>query len=257
MMTSTIHTLQEQFRHLRMAETAEELPVLLRNAEKSSWTYQEFIQEILSYELKRRDEKNVERRLKWAKFPYIKSLDEFNIEEQASLSTRQLNQLKELTWLEQQYNLILLGPPGSGKTHISIGLGLEAIQKGFKVAFSTMGELTHLLKTEEYIRKSQMQIKRIKESDLVIIDDLMYMAMDQREANLFFHLINHLYERSSVILTSNKGPEQWGELMGDQGITTAILDRLLHRVEVIQLNENDSYRIKNRTTIFGKESVQN
>ena len=81
--------------------------------------------------------------------------------------------------------------------------------------------------------------------------------MDQREANLFFHLINHLYERSSIILTSNKEPEQWGELMGDQGITTAILDRLLHRVEVIQLNDNDSYRIKHRTTIFGKESVQN
>ncbi|EIJ80380.1 transposase (27) [Bacillus methanolicus PB1] len=105
--------------------------------------------------------------------------------------------------------------------------------------------------------KIQMQLKRIKGSDLVIIDDLMYMAMDQREANVLFHLINHLYERSSIILTSNKGLEQWGELMGDQGITTAILDRLLHRVEVIQLNDNDSYRIKHRTTIFGKDSVQN
>jgi DNA replication protein DnaC len=256
-MTGSVHTLQEHFRHLRMAETAEELPVLLRKAEKSSWTYQEFLQEILRHELKRRDEKNVEKRLKWARFPYHKTLDEFYIEEQMSVSTRQINQLRELNWLEQQYNLILLGPPGSGKTHISIGLGFEAIQRGFKVAFSTMGELVHLLKTEEYIRKSQMQLKRLKESDLVIVDDLMYMAMDQREANLFFHLINHLYERSSIILTSNKGPEQWGELMGDQGITTAILDRLLHRVEVIQLNENDSYRIKHRTTIFGKKSVQN
>jgi DNA replication protein DnaC len=148
------------------------------------------------------------------------------------------------------------GPPGAGKTHIGIGLGVEAIHKGYKVAFSSMGELVHLLKTEEYIRKSQMQLKRIKESDLVIIDDLMYLAMDQREANLFFHLINHLYERSSIILTSNKGPEEWVELMGDQGITTAILDRLLHRVEVIQLNENDSYRLKHRFTIFEKESVQ-
>lgn len=256
-MIDSVHRLQEQFRHLRMAETADELPVLLRNAEKSSWTYLEFLQKILTHELQRRDEKGAEKRLKWAKFPYLKTLNEFQIEEQTSLSIRQLNQLKELNWLEQQYNLILLGPPGSGKTHISIGLGFEAIQRGFKVTFTTMGELAHLLKTEEYIRKSQTQLKRLKESDLVIIDDLMYMAMDQREANLFFHLINHLYERSSVILTSNKGPEQWGELMGDQGITTAILDRLLHRVEVIQLNENDSYRIKHRTTIFGKESVQN
>lgn len=257
MMTVSVHTLQEQFRHLRMVETADELPMLLRNAEKSSWTYLEFLEKLLHHELTRREEKNMEKRLKWAKFPYLKTLDEFNVEDQISVSARQLNQLKELNWLEQQYNMILLGPPGTGKTHISIGLGYEAIQKGYKVSFSTMGELVQLLKTEEYIRKSQTQLKRLKEADLVIIDDLMYMAMDQREANLFFHLINHLYERSSVILTSNKGPEQWGELMGDQGITTAILDRLLHRVEVIQLNENDSYRIKHRTTIFSKESVQN
>jgi DNA replication protein DnaC len=256
-MTTTVQVLQEQLRHLRMTETANELPVLLRNAETKSWTYQEFMQEILMYEVNRREEKNVEKRLKLARFPYHKTLDEFNIEEQESLSKRQLNQLRELNWLEQQYNIILLGPPGAGKTHIGIGLGVEAIHKGYKVAFSSMGELVHLLKTEEYIRKSQMQLKRIKESDLVIIDDLMYLAMDQREANLFFHLINHLYERSSIILTSNKGPEEWVELMGDQGITTAILDRLLHRVEVIQLNENDSYRLKHRFTIFEKESVQN
>ncbi|WP_277679107.1 IS21-like element helper ATPase IstB [Gracilibacillus dipsosauri] len=249
-MMTTVQILQEQFRHLRMTETASELPKILRNAEKMSWTYQEFIQEILGYELKRRDEKNVEKRLKWAKFPYYKTLDEFNIEEQVSLSTRQLNQLRELNWLEQQYNIILLGPPGVGKTFLAIGLGIDAIQNGYKVAFSTMGELVQLLKTEEYIQKSKVQLKRLKESDLVIIDDLMYMAMDQRDANLFFHLINHLYERSSIILTSNKGPEQWVELMGDQGITTAILDRLLHRVEVIQLNENDSWRLRNRSTIF-------
>lgn len=257
MMTQSVQSLQDYLRQLRMMETANELPVLLRNAEKMSWTYQEFLQELLTYELKRRDQKNIEKRLKWAKFPYHKTLDQFHIEEQRSLSTRQLNQLRELNWLDQQYNLILLGPQGAGKTHISIGLGIEAIQKGYKVTFSTMGELVHLLKTEEYIRKSQTQLKRIRESDLVIIDDLMFMAIDQREANLFFHLVNHLYERSSIILTSNKGPEEWGELMGDQGITMAILDRLLHRVEVIQLNENDSYRLKHRTTIFEKEGTQN
>jgi DNA replication protein DnaC len=249
-MTSTVQVLQEQLRHLRMTETANELPIILRETEKNSLTYQEFLQKLLMHELKRREEKNVEKRMKWAKFPYHKTLDEFNIEEQECLTLRQLNQLRELNWLEQQFNLILLGPPGSGKTHTSIGLGIEAIQKGYKVTFTTMGELVHLLKTEEFIQKSQIQIKRLKESDLVIIDDLMYMAMDQREANLFFHLINYLYERTSIILTSNKGPEQWVELMGDQGITTAILDRLLHRVEVIPLNENDSWRLKNRSTIF-------
>lgn len=113
-----------------------------------------------------------------------------------------------------------------------------------------------LLKTEDYLRKSQLQMKKIRGADLIIIDDLMYMAMDQNEANLFFHLVNHLYERSAVILTSNKGPEEWGELLGHQGITTAILDRLLHRSEVLHL-DGDSHRIKHRKTLFQAKSVQN
>ncbi|GAC91924.1 MAG: hypothetical protein KatS3mg080_0829 [Anoxybacillus sp.] len=105
-------------------------------------------------------------------------------------------------------------------------------------------------------RKSQIRLKRLRESNLVIIDDLMFMAMDQREANLFFHLINDLYNQSSIILTSNKGPAEWGELLGDPAITTAILDRIIHRSEVIHLG-GDSYRMKNRISIFGDKTVQN
>ena len=239
-----------------MSETANELPDFLRKAEAHSWTYQEFLHELLSYEEISREKKMVEKHLKWARFPYQKSLDEFDLHEQRSLSSRQLRQLQELSWLEQTFNLIFLGPPGVGKTHLAIGLGLAAIQNGQRVSFVSMGELIPLLKTEEYLRKSQIQLNRLRKADLVIIDDLMYMAMDQHEANLFFHLINHLYERSSIILTSNKGPEDWGDLLGDQGITTAILDRLLHRSEVIHLN-GESHRIKYRESVFQSESVQN
>ncbi|MER2010186.1 MAG: IS21-like element helper ATPase IstB [Psychrobacillus sp.] len=251
-MNKTITELQQDFRQLRLAETAEELPKLLRKAEQSSWTYQEFLEQLTAFELNKREIKSIEKRLKNARFPYLKSLTEFDLDAQQTLTKRQLTQLEELQWLEQHYNLILLGPPGVGKTFLSVGLGLEAVYKGFQVSFVTMGELLHLLKTQEYTHKSQVQMKRIQSSDLVIIDDLMYMAMDQREANLFFQLINHLYEKSSIILTSNKSPEQWSELMGDQGITTAILDRLLHRVEVVHM-DGESYRMKNRQQLFEAE----
>lgn len=248
-MSKSVVEIQQAFKQLRLAETAEGLPSLLRKAEQSSWTYLEFLEQLTSMEIQKREEKSIEKRLKWARFPMHKSLQDFKIEEQQALTARQLSQLKELSWLEQAFNLILLGPPGAGKTMLAIGLGMEAIQKGFQVYFVTMGELIHLLKTEEFTHKSQVQLKRLKASDLVIIDDIMYMAMDVREANLFFQLVNQLYEQSSIILTSNRSREEWTELVGNKGIMTAILDRLLHRMEVIHMN-NDSHRIKYQQRIF-------
>lgn len=248
--------LQDTLKSLRLGETAEQLPVLLEAAEKNDDTYASFLMDVMSYEQQRREEKKIERHLKWATFPYHKTLEQFYLNEQQSLSKKQFNQLKELLWIEQLYNLILLGPPGVGKTHLAIGLGIEAIHRGHKVIFTTMGELVQNLKTEEITRKSQTRMKRIRDADLVIIDDLMFMAMNQSEANLFFHVINDLYNTASIILTSNKAPKEWGELLGDPAITIAILDRLMHRVEIIHLN-GDSYRMKHRSTIFSNKDVSN
>lgn len=242
--------LKQYMKTLRISEAADVLEDMLLEAESKDLTYHEFLYKLISYEVQRREEKSLERRLKQAAFPEHKTLDEFDLSEQKSLSKKQLKQLRELWWLDQGYNLILLGPPGVGKTFIATGLGLEAVHRGYKVSFITMDDLVQVLKTQEITRKSKTRLKRIIDSDLVIIDDLMFLAMDRHEGNLFFQLINKLYGQSSVIVTSNKGPEDWGELLGDQAIATAILDRLIHRSEVINLT-GDSYRIKHRETIFG------
>lgn len=248
--------LQDALKSVRLGEAAKDLPRLLKEAEANDDTYASFLTDVVSYEQERREEKKIEKHFKWATFPFHKTLHQFDISEQQSLSKRQFNQLKELLWIEQLYNLILLGPPGVGKTHLAVGLGIQAVNKGYKVIFTSTGELIHTLKTEAITRKSQTRMKRIRNADLVIIDDLMFMAMNQEEANLFFHLINELYNNACIILTSNKAPKEWGELLGDPAITTAILDRLIHRAEIIHLN-GESYRMKHRLSIFGEESVSN
>lgn len=189
---SQLEQLQNLMKTLRLTESANYLPTLIREAEQKDLSFTQFLLDVAKYEQTRREEKQFERRFTWATFPYQKTLDEFNLKEQKSLSKRHLNRLKDLTWFEQLHNIILLGPPGSGKTHISIGLGIEALNQGYKVIFTTMWDLVQVLKTEEITRKSQTRMKRIRDADLVIIDDLMFMAMDQQEANMFFHLINDL-----------------------------------------------------------------
>lgn len=249
-MESHIENSMRMLKTLNMNHAGAALSRIIEKSIESSYSREMFLTEILNEEISGREKRKFEKRLKLASFPEYKTLEKFNLDEQITLSKRQFNQLRELSWLEKGFNLIFLGAPGVGKSHISIGLGIEALNKGYKVKFITMADLIHQLKTQEISSTSRTSIKRIIESDLVILDDLMFMAMEKNEANLFFQLINKLYGQTSLIITSNKGPEDWGELLGDPAITTAILDRLIHKCEIINIHDNDSYRMKHRERIF-------
>lgn len=253
-MSQPYEILQEKCRTLRLSETAKELPNLLREAEAKGWTYYEFIHEILSHELSCRERKNSEKLMKWAEFPEILTFEDFRLEEQTAIGEKQLNILKQLTWVDECFTLIMMGPTGVGKTFLSTALGVHAVKQGYRVSFISMDRLIYVLKSREYISKSKARYKRITQSDLIIIDDVMYMAYEPQDAHLFFQFIYEMYDKAAFILTSNKGPGEWGKFLGDPTLTTAILDRLLHRSEVLTFSEEqDSIRMKYRKALFDNQ----
>ena len=246
---STTKRVQEIAKTLKLHALTNEIPNLLTVAKEEQLAYVDFLHRVLDFELQSRITRAYERRMQAATFPYNKTLDDFSLEEQQSLNKKQFNQLSSLEWVDQCYNLVLLGPTGVGKTHLSVGLGIKAVEQGFKVVFVTMGEMVRLLKTQDITTRSANKIKRMKDADMIILDDLMFMALSKQEANQFFHFINEIHETTSIVLTSNKAPQEWGELIGDKIITAAILDRIVQKSEIIQLS-GESYRVKHRQTIF-------
>lgn len=221
----------------------------LERANAKEISYLEFINQLLSEEMTAREQKAEQRRIKAAGFPYLKTVEDFDFGFQRSITRKQVNQLLDMQWIEKAYNLVFLGPPGVGKTHISVAIGLEAAKKGYRVSFVTMEELIRHLQMESVVARSRQKVKKIIKSDLVIIDEIGFLPISRQEANLFFQIISTLYEETSIIVTSNKGFEDWVELMGDPVITTAILDRIAHHSEVFNFT-GDSYRLKNRDTIL-------
>lgn len=256
-MNQPYEILQDKCRALRLAETAKELPTFLREAEAKGWTYYEFIHEILRHEMNCRERKNSEKLMKWAEFPDVLTFENFRLEEQTAIGEKQLNVLKQLSWIDECFTLIMMGPTGVGKTHLSTALGIHAVESGYQVSFISMDRLIYVLKSREYIGKSRTRYKRIIKSDLIIIDDVMYMAYEAQDAHLFFQFIYEMYAKAAFILTSNKGPGEWGKFLGDPTLTTAILDRLLHRSEILTFSEEqDSIRMKYRKAIFDNNEVE-
>lgn len=244
-----LETIQDHLGQLKLAWMRDNLAQITEEANGKDISYLEFIYSLCEGETQAREEKAAKRRMAYAQFPFIKTIEEFDFAYQPGITKRQVNQLLDMQWLDQAYNLIFLGPPGLGKSHLAVSLGIKAVEKGYNVSFISMEDLIRHLKLQDIASRSRQRIKRIISSDLVIIDEIGFVPIKKEESNLFFQLITVLYEQTSLIITSNKGFEDWAELMEDPVITTAILDRIVHHSEIFNLT-GESYRVKHRTSIL-------
>jgi DNA replication protein DnaC len=212
-------------------------------------THAEFLCCLLESEVNTRDEKDLLKRLKAANLPRKHDLSEFDFKFSHSLSESRLRELRELTWMEQAFNIILMGPSGTGKTFIAAGLVHDAVRQGFRASLMTMEDLVSTLRLKDLTPTYLAAYNRLLRLHLLAIDDIMMFPMKKEEATAFFNLINTLHEKTSIIITTNKSPTEWAERLDDEVLAAAILDRLMFKCQVVKLS-GESYRMSNRQSIF-------
>lgn len=208
-------------------------------------TYLQFLHELLSSEQQQRQQKSLETRLKLARLPHRKGLDEFDFEFQPSIDKRQIEELGTLAFVGRAENVIFLWPPGVGKTHMAVGLALKALQAGMVVYYTTLSRLIADLKKAQTQGNLERRWRIYLRPALLVIDEVGYMQLNRQEAELLLRLISERYEHGSVILTSNKYFSDWGELLSDSILATALLDRLLHHSHVVNIR-GQTYRLRER-----------
>jgi len=217
----------------------------LELAAKDSKTTMEVLDYLLEQERKNRDAAAIDRRMKCAAFPIIKTLEEFNFDFQPSIEKSVIEDLSTLRFIHNAENLVLLGPPGVGKSHLAIALGIEAVKAGFSAYFVNTSNLIERLKKANREGILEKKLKDLTKHKLLIIDEMGYLPFDEDGAHCLFQLISKRYEKSSTIFTSNKSYGEWGEIFKDHVIAAAVLDRILHHCTTININ-GDSYRLKER-----------
>lgn len=209
----------------------------------------ERVERFLGEQLRLKEDKAAKMRIKRAMMPPLKTIEEFDFGFQRSVTKEQMLRLCDFTWVDDAYNVMFLGPPSVGKTHLATALGSRALKSGYAVSFLTLDNLVHLLKTAEIASQSKNRLNAIYKSNLVIIDEVGFLPVSRLEANLLFSFVSALHEKVSIIITSNKGFTEWTGFLGDEVITTAILDRLVYRCEIFNM-VGDGYRLKNRKSIL-------
>ena len=232
-------------RALKAPTLREAVPRLAERARAESWTHEEFLVACLQREVSARESHGGEGRIRAARFPARKSLEEFDFDHARGLKRDLIAHLGTLDFVAGKENVVFLGPPGTGKTHLATGIAIRACQAGHRVQFATASQWVARLAEAHHAGKLQDELVRLGRYPLLVIDEVGYIPFEPEAANLFFQLVSSRYERASLIVTSNKPFGRWGEVFGDDVVAAAMIDRLVHPAEVVAL-KGDSYRLKDR-----------
>jgi DNA replication protein DnaC len=233
------------FRQLKFPAAAHSMETLAERARAEEWTYEHFAEALLSVEASARESHGGENRIKAAKFPARKTLEEFDFTFQKSVKKTVIEHLGQLDFIHSKSSVVALGPPGTGKTHLAIAIGIRACLAGHRTTFASATQWVACLKAAKEAGRLDEELTQLSRIPLLICDEVGYIPFDPEAANLMFALVSSRYERASMIVTSNKPFSRWGEIFGDDIVAAAMIDRLVHHAEILSL-KGDSYRLKGK-----------
>ena len=244
-MTTLNTPLETLLSRMKLDHLSHSLDQICDHASAKDLDYRTFLESVLESEWQGRQLRGAEARIKMARFASIKTLEQFDFDFQPSVDRTVVRELSGCAFVGRAHNVVLLGPPGVGKTHLAIALGLKAAQAGFSVLFLTLEALMSRLNRARHENRLERTLQQLAYPKLLILDELGYLPLNRDEASLFFRLLVRRYEKGSLIVTSNKSFVDWGEIFNDQVLAAAILDRLLHQSTTINIR-GESYRMKER-----------
>ena len=245
MSTPQLDRLRAACHRLRLYQIEAELGSVLEQAAKRDVSYADFLDDVLGREVGAKTQKHLAMRIAMARFPFQKTLESFDFKFQPSIDPKLIRELATGRYIEGGDNVLLLGAPGVGKTHLAVALGLKACELGYRTLFTTAAGLIATLGKALSDNRLDDKLKVLAQPQVLIIDEIGYIPIDRQGANLFFQLISRRYERGAIIVTSNQGLGAWGEVFGDSVIAAAILDRLLHHSITVNIT-GESYRLREK-----------